>query len=64
MTIYRETMNFILSPAVESIEFTCPSCQEPVVLELDGLIYAIEGCDNCGCSLSIEARLCITAEAQ
>ena len=64
MTTYRETKNFTLSPAVESIEFLCPSCQEPVVIELDDTIYAIEGCDNCGCSLFIEAKLCITTEPQ
>ena len=64
MSVYKETLNFIIHPTMEVIEFTCPLCKERVTIELDGSIYTNTGCDNCGASLDIEAKLCITANPQ
>jgi hypothetical protein len=63
---YRETYNYVLCPPPQGIEFTCIACGEPVYLELNaGDITDINsGCDNCGVSITINAKLIITARQE
>ncbi len=59
---YRETYNYVLSPPPETIEFQCPACKEYVVIELDtDLCDVIGGCDNCGVTLTANAKLIVAA---